>query len=325
MKKTLFGLAFIAVIIALVGSGIWSISFLIDEYIKPENQKNESNIEYMKDQANNVAENVSRANEPLKGEEKDKINILILGISGEGYISGELADAIMLASVRPKSKKMDMFSIPRDLWVHDPTQDNFRKINELYKAGGGTENPDAEKAGIIKEKIEEITGQPVHYTVVINLKGTREIIDSVGGLTINGKKFNGEKALDYIRNRNTPRGDFDRMQKQQELIISFLQKLGSEELHKSSPGFLLKNYRTFIKYLSTDMPIVDIIRLGELVTHKIKPEKVGLYPITPFQNNLLYSDYTNVDGFQAYTLHPTAGKEDYSQIEEFISGILNGQ
>ncbi|MBU4455110.1 hypothetical protein KJ586_01195 [Patescibacteria group bacterium] len=39
--------------------------------------------------------------EKLQGEDKDRINILLLGVGGEGHSGGELTDTIMVASIKP--------------------------------------------------------------------------------------------------------------------------------------------------------------------------------------------------------------------------------
>ena len=51
----------------------------------------------------------------LKGEEDDRINILLLGMGGEGHPGPYLTDTIILASYKPSENKVSTVSIPRDL------------------------------------------------------------------------------------------------------------------------------------------------------------------------------------------------------------------
>ena len=52
----------------------------------------------------------------LKGEEENRINILLLGLGGEGHLGGGnyLTDTIILLSIRPDDNSVSMISIPRD-------------------------------------------------------------------------------------------------------------------------------------------------------------------------------------------------------------------
>jgi hypothetical protein len=50
----------------------------------------------------------------LKGESDNQINILLLGIGGEGHDGSYLSDTIILAQIKPEDKKASLTSIPRD-------------------------------------------------------------------------------------------------------------------------------------------------------------------------------------------------------------------
>ncbi|HEX3081733.1 MAG TPA: LCP family protein, partial [Candidatus Saccharimonadia bacterium] len=56
----------------------------------------------------------------LKGEGDGRVNILVLGIGGQGHEAPNLSDTIMVISVDPKTKDAAMLSIPRDLYVKIP-------------------------------------------------------------------------------------------------------------------------------------------------------------------------------------------------------------
>ncbi|MEX0877231.1 MAG: LCP family protein [Candidatus Spechtbacterales bacterium] len=250
--------------------------------------------------------------------ENGKTNILLLGISGEDYISGDVADTIILLSLEHETQKAYLFSLPRDLWIsHDGA---FQKINELYRLAGGTEIPDAQKTEIMKSKVREITGQNIHYSIVINLAGTEKVVDLIGGVETEEGHKNGEEALFYIRDRGRAGGDFDRMARQQKLIIAILEKISSGDgLLNEDKGDIIETYQ---EYFSTDISILQFLQI-EPVLNKMGADSVEMYTITPTLNNLLYSDMTDSNGQMLYTLHPTAGYEDYSQIQSFIDKTLN--
>jgi len=250
--------------------------------------------------------------------ENGKTNILLLGISGEDYISGDVADTIILLSLEHETQKAYLFSLPRDLWIsYDGT---FQKINELYRVAGGSEVPDAQKTEIMKGKVQEITGLNIHYSVVINLAGTERVVDLIGGVETEEGHKNGKEALFYIRDRSRAGGDFDRMARQQKLIIAILEKVSNGEvLLNDEKGDIIETYQ---EYFSTDISILQFLQI-EPVISKMGADSVEMHTITPALDNLLYSDMTDSNGQMLYTLHPTAGYENYSEIQKFIGEILN--
>lgn len=108
-----------------------------------------------------------------------KINVLLLGKAGAGYTAPDLTDTIMVASIDQKrGGKITLLSIPRDLWVPELRA----KINSAYYWG----NQKKEGGGITlaATTIEDIIGQPIHYTAVIDFDGFKNIIDVLGGIDV---------------------------------------------------------------------------------------------------------------------------------------------
>jgi len=253
--------------------------------------------------------------ETLKGEADGRINVLILGISGSGYISGELTDSIMLASVAPQQKTAHLIGLPRDLWVRAP-DDSFTKINELYRLAGGTDIPDADKTDLMRAKVEEITGLPIHYAIVADLDATSAVVEVIGGLTLEGTFYDAESVTMYVRDRSTAGGDFDRMRRQQRVIVGVM-----ESLRQSDPQTLLALYGVLSEHISTSANLTELMRFFE-VGRSIHSETVTFTSITPQTNGLLKNQYRDVAGREIYTLEPTAGLTDYSAIGAYILTIL---
>ncbi|MDX1607797.1 MAG: LCP family protein [Candidatus Spechtbacterales bacterium] len=308
----------VAIVLAIIGVG-WGVTYIADKYLQPinHNPKPSSN-ETSKVKIPSLEK--IKSGITLKKSPEGRVDIMLLGISGEDYISGNLADTIMIADINTENSQADLFSIPRDLWISHDGQ--FQKINELYRVAGGTEVPNTEMDGIIKNKMEQITGRDIHYTVIINLEGIKQLVDIIGGVKTEEGLMNGEEALTYVRDRSRPGGDFDRMDRQQELIIAILNKLssGEETGADGEENVAEKLFTELSGYIATDMTLINLLQL-DLVADEIDLNDIGMHSITP-ETGLLYSDYTNVAGQQIYTLHPTAGYEDYSKIQEFISNTL---
>ncbi|MEX0916623.1 MAG: LCP family protein [Candidatus Spechtbacterales bacterium] len=251
----------------------------------------------------------------LKGEEDGRVNILILGISGTGYISGELTDSIIVASLAPQQGDAHLIGLPRDLWVRTPDA-SFTKINELYGLAGGTDIPDAGKTDLMRAKAEEITGLPIHYAVVADLDATSAVVEIIGGLTLEGTFYDAQSVTMYVRDRSTAGGDFDRMRRQQHVIVGIM-----ESLRESDPATLIELYGVLSEHISTSANLTELLRFFE-VGRSLNADTVTFNVITPQTNGLLKSQYRDVAGRNIYTIEPTAGLTDYSAIHAYILTIL---
>jgi polyisoprenyl-teichoic acid--peptidoglycan teichoic acid transferase len=108
-----------------------------------------------------------------------RTNILILGIGGGNHEGPDLTDTMMVVSLNPAAKSMTLISVPRDIWS-DTLQD---KVNSAYHYGEAKKNG----GGLTLAKVitEDIIGLPVHYGIVIDFSGFKNIIDLVGGIDVN--------------------------------------------------------------------------------------------------------------------------------------------
>ncbi len=107
-----------------------------------------------------------------------RTNVLILGLdlrseASEGS-SSVLSDTIIIGSLPSNGRKMVLISVPRDLWV--PLGDNYSgKINSAYSLLGIEET---------KKVLENVTGIPVHYYLLVGFEGFEKAIDTLGGVEI---------------------------------------------------------------------------------------------------------------------------------------------
>jgi polyisoprenyl-teichoic acid--peptidoglycan teichoic acid transferase len=131
-----------------------------------------------------LARAVPGVKDELKGEADGRINIVLLGMRGEHVPSGGLlADTIMVASIKPAENKLALISIPRDLFVDNPSWGTKTKINAVYAAG--EENGKKQGISDMKKVLTDITGIPIHYGVALNFQGFVELIDALGGIEVN--------------------------------------------------------------------------------------------------------------------------------------------
>ena len=101
-------------------------------------------------------------------------------------VNPPLADAIMLIGYNPPTGEVSILSIPRDTYIPKVTTN---KINAVYSVNGGynknKKDADYEKAEkAMLSKVEEITGIYADYYITVDTKALREIVNTVGGVTV---------------------------------------------------------------------------------------------------------------------------------------------
>ncbi|MFZ2877697.1 MAG: LCP family protein, partial [Enterococcus aquimarinus] len=120
---------------------------------------------------------VSRKEE-VNLKNKDSFSILLLGVdTGDlGRTETGRSDAIMVATVSPEDNKTQIVSIPRDTYMEIVGYGTFDKINHAYAFGGPAMSMDS---------LEKYLDIPIDHYAAINLKGIQDLVDAVGGVTVN--------------------------------------------------------------------------------------------------------------------------------------------
>lgn len=121
----------------------------------------------------------------LIGEDLGQINILLLGIGGEGHEGSYLTDTIILAQIRPDLGQIALTSIPRDLWAEMPKNSGMRKINNAFAEGFAKDKSWNTAGAFARQTVEKISGLSIPYFAVVDFKGFERAIDEVGGIDVN--------------------------------------------------------------------------------------------------------------------------------------------
>jgi polyisoprenyl-teichoic acid--peptidoglycan teichoic acid transferase len=246
--KLILGLAFFVILLGLVHGAffIWKITNTENKI----NVKNDSPASFFDTFKNLVIP--SKIN--LKGNDNERINILLLGIAGQGKPGNNLTDTIMIASLDMKNGKVALLSIPRDLYVEVPQTLYRNKINAIYEYGLRSYSGDKERAiWPMEEVIKNITSLDINYWAVVNFDGFQKAVDAIGGINITSERdiydprypgpnysyetfelkkgfhhLDGATALQYARMRhNDPEGDFGRAKRQQQVMQAVKNKIFS--------------------------------------------------------------------------------------------------
>jgi LCP family protein required for cell wall assembly len=193
------------------------------------------------------------------------INIIILGSDQRPYEYGHRTDTMMLLSLDPQGGTATLLSFPRDLYVFIPGWRTDR-INTADPNGG----PDR-----VAQTLLYNFGLEVHHWVRVNFWGFTQAIDTLGGIDVQvggglqdecggiywrysegTYHMNGFTALCYVRMRHVS-GDFDRMRRQQEVVLAIFNRVLSLDGLSRVPEL----YSQFNSMVETDMELDDILPL----------------------------------------------------------------
>ncbi len=251
------------------------------------------------------------AGEDLQQDGYGHTNFLLLGNGGANHDGGDLTDTIIVASLDNENKLITLLSVPRDLYVKDPTVGNSR-INEVFYNANKHFGSSAQGLDYMKSKVEEIVGIPIHYWVKIDFKGFKELIDALGGIDVEVANaiydpyypkdgtylyetfslsagqhhFDGETALKYARSRKTT-SDFDRADRQQHVIFAIKQKALQTEVLLSTEK-ITNILNTLKANIETNIKVKEILTLGS-IAKDFSPEQIS--------NRLIHDDPTQCGGF----------------------------
>jgi LCP family protein required for cell wall assembly len=290
---------------------------------------------------------VPSATKQLKGENIDRINVLLLGIGGDGHDGAYLTDTIMVASFKPSTKQVSFISIPRDLVA--PVS-NWRKINsvdalaEQKIPGSGGE--------ATSQAISELLQIPIDYYVRADFQGFINIINQLGGITVTventlddysypilGQEDNsnyyaryehlhvdkgeqtmdGELALKFTRSRHamgSEGSDFARARRQQLVLEAVKNKLLSSQT-LLNPVMLSKVLQEFNQNVTSSLSAGEMLRLWDLFKDVNKSQMINKV-LSDAPDGLLVSG-RGEDG--AYILTPRSG--NFSAIRSLAQNIFD--
>ena len=224
---------------------------------------------------------------------RERLNILLIGSDEQG--GGHNTDTLITVSIDPLTKQVAMFSLPRDtvdvpippgparnVWGRDYSNKinaffiNNRRRSDLWPGNDRTRGYNA-----LKAVIGELYGLDIRYFVEVNFEGFKQVVDSIGGVTINVQvpvvddtfpgttgraqrvyipsglqHMDGDQALRYARSRHTST-DFDRGARQQRVLLSLQQQ--------ADPQILLPRLPELVEALKravrTDIPLDQLDEL----------------------------------------------------------------
>jgi LCP family protein required for cell wall assembly len=144
-------------------------------------------------------------------EDRPRLNLLLLGGDDAPSREGVRTDTVIVASIDTKTGNTALISMPRNLTFMPFPADS--PLHKIYPDGFGKEGlsldgrlewmltamyqniPDAhpgilgpsdnEGADVVKQSVGEATGLKIDYYLQVNLTSFPEIVDALGGITVN--------------------------------------------------------------------------------------------------------------------------------------------
>jgi len=198
--------------------------------------------------------------------------ILVLGIDRvpEGTTQGR-SDTMILTGIEPLSGRVNMLSIPRDLWVPIPGYGENR-INTAHYFAEAAEKGSGPQAAM--DVVESNFNVRVGYYARVRLEGFPAVIDALGGIDVTIEErvlewgpgthyLDGTQALAFVRDRTGD--DFYRMAHGQVFVTALVKKLINPLTWIRIPGALVATAEA----IDTNVPVWLWPRLGLAVVRAL--------------------------------------------------------
>lgn len=277
--KSFFGSFLILVIIAVVLYRSEVITFVGDVYTFAER----------------VADPEKRVEFSLPFSPKRQ-NILVIGVDAasneEDPFKGNRSDAMLLVSIAPHGKNVNVISIPRDSKVYIADRTKPDKINHAFAYGG---------IGLTVKTVEETFGVRINHYIAISNQGLVKFIDTIGGLPIYIEKdmyyndsagnlhinlpkgdriLSGKEAEGYMRFRKDALGDIGRIRRQQWFFNALGARLKEPQVLVKIPEVL----KVMPKYILTDLSVYELSQYAALAKSiDMSTVQVATLPGSPSQ------------------------------------------
>lgn len=289
-------IAVIAVVISIIALAYYIISPYYSNKIEIVDKPTETSTpvestEQIIDNPDTEVKEEDKKQDSIYKEEKkaDEIfNVVLVGVDTRSYNLNSRSDSIILASYNKTQHSLKLVSFMRDSWVHLPER-GWGRINTATVYGG---------TGLLINTINENFDLDVQNYVQIKFDDFRYIIDAIGGIDVELSKdeinyinrklhsddgdwdndikadpgivhLNGAQALWHCRNRSVGNSDYERTERQREVIEIIMNKLLDLNLGQATRlVFDLRNH------VNTNVPLETIFELGKdaLLTGEISTE-----------------------------------------------------
>ncbi len=266
---------------------------------------------------------------------EEPFNILVSGADNYGAIKTIYrSDVNMLVSVTPKTKQILITSLPRDTYVKVPCWNGaYDKLT--HASAAGWRSPKGVACSMAT--IEDFLDVKIDFYVLINFSSVVEIVDTLGGITIDNPypftfsykpythfpqgviDLNGEETLLFVRERKSAKkGDMGRNEHQIVVLRAMLKKmLQPSMLSKANQLFvtLADSYQT--NFSSEQISALIKMQLSDLAAWDLHNQ--SLQGQTARKLSALLTKYQT---FSMTIIFPNQLKVAKANIKALLSGEI---
>lgn len=216
-------------------------------------------------------------------------------------------DTITIARFDLDNKKVKILCVPRDTYTYVPIEGKVDKINHAY-AYGSLQNMGPQES---INAVHSLLGTPViNKFFVMDMEPIPEIVDEIGGVGIvvdmamydsqvnipeGPRVLNGDQVNLYLRWRNSPGGDIDRIKHQQAFLLALYKQ-------EKASNRLLELIQLVFKYhhnVQSDLSLQQMMGLARFMS-EVPGENVE-YSIIPGRPQM-------IDGISYWVMDKEATK-----------------
>jgi LCP family protein required for cell wall assembly len=203
---------------------------------------------------------------------RDGMTAAELKRAGTQFTPGRRSDTIILVHLAADRRHVTLLSFPRDSYVtipaHGDQPEHQGKINTAFSEGG---------AVLTIQTVERLTGIRIDHYIEVNFAGFQRLVDAVDGVDVclpaaaheplsginlpaGHSRIRGAQALAFVRQRHgLPRGDLDRIQRQQQFLGALLRRA-------TSLGVLLNPFKLkgFLDVATKSLQVDDKLGFGDM-------------------------------------------------------------
>ena len=202
-------------------------------------------------------------------------NVLLIGVDARDLDEPCRSDSMIIATLDNNNKKVKLTSLFRDTLVDIPGHGEA-KLNAAYMLGG----PE-----LLMKTVKETYNVNIDKYIIINFWGFETIVDYIGGIEVDVKDYqleelnkyigestggndcpvektgiqtlNGKQALSYARIRYNVGDEYERTDRQREVIFKVIEKL-----QNTKPSKYLGIMNTMLEYIKTNIDPLEALNMA---------------------------------------------------------------
>lgn len=263
---------------------------------------------------------------PVIVSDENISNILLVGQAARAGEDQLIADTMILCSINRETKTLTMTSLMRDMrlvWPEFIDKDGKKhtgnnRINMAYNMGSRWRGDSTGGMDLLASIVEYNFGVPVDHAVEVNFELFEEAVNILGGVYVDisqeeldfmqnnypymeglnageDRWLDGYQALCYARLRKVGHGDYERTERQREVITSLLnslKKMGIMDIHKL--------FTEILPMITTNMTNKEITNYAFELIPMLKDLQIQSQRI-PF-DDMQYTISVEIDGVIDYQL-----------------------